>query len=259
MRDLELGRLVRAVRRQRGWRQLDCAAAAEVHRSTWSRLELGNLDRLSLATLRACLAVVAVRLELAPRWRGGEADRLMDEDHAAMTAALHRRLDRWRWLVKEEVSFNHYGDRGRVDLLAFHPATRTLLIVEVKTEIADAQKLLGSLDVKRRLAPVLARMAGWPQPATVAVLLLVAESSTNRRRVQRLAPLFSGFRRRGRSALGWLRRPTPPSEPMLIFTDLSSAHGGHVRRVGPTRIRRRRPPPSVDEPMQPRDADPRHA
>ena len=112
MRDLVLGRLVRAVRRQRGWRQLDCAAAAEVHRSTWSRLELGNLDRLSLATLRACLAVVAVRLELAPRWRGGEADRLMDEDHAAMTAALHRRLDRWRWLVKEEVSFNHYGDRG---------------------------------------------------------------------------------------------------------------------------------------------------
>lgn len=250
MRDLEVGRVVRALRRRRGWRQADCAARASVHRSTWSRLERGHLEQLSLATLRDCLAVVEVRLDLLPHWRGAELDRLLDEVHATLTSAVHRRLEGWRWEAREEASFNHYGDRGRVDLLGWHTATRTLLIVEVKTEVANAQQLLGSVDVKRRLAPVLAKAAGWPPPSAVAVLLLIANSTTNRRRIDRLAPLFARFRVRGRAALSWLRRPSYPADDMLVFAGLSPAHGRHLGRVPTTRIAHPKQDVSTEEPRK---------
>jgi transcriptional regulator with XRE-family HTH domain len=238
MRDLELGRVLRLLRRRRGWRQEDCASRAAVHRSTWSRLERGMFDQLSLATLRRCLAVLEVKVELVPNWRGAALDRLLDEEHATLASRWHRRLEKWRWQVLAEVSFNHFGDRGRVDLLAWQPARGVLLIVEIKTEIADVQRTLGSLDVKRRLARVLSAEAGWPMPAEVAVLLLVAESATNRRRVVHLDSLFGRFRLRGRPAVTWLRQPITPAQPMLIFAALSPAHGRHVRRIGRTRVRR---------------------
>jgi transcriptional regulator with XRE-family HTH domain len=237
MRDLELGRLVRALRRRRGWRQRDCASRAGVHRSTWSRLERGHFDQLSLGAIRSCLAVVEVRLDLLPRWRGADLDRLLDENHATLANTLHRRHESWGWTVRAEVSFNHYGDRGRVDLVGRHAATGTLLIVEIKTEITDVQQVLGSLDIKQRLAGVVAHEAGWAPPTRVGVLLLVAESTTNRRRVERLAPLFGRFGLRGRSAFGWLRQPVQDAEPMLAFAKLPPAHGRHRRRLAPSRVR----------------------
>jgi len=39
------------------------------------------------------------------------------------------------WLVAAEASFNRYGERGSIDVLAFHPADRVVLVVEVKSVI----------------------------------------------------------------------------------------------------------------------------
>jgi hypothetical protein len=137
-----------------------------------------------------------------------------------------------------EVSFNRFGDRGRIDLLAWKPARQILLLVEVKTEIADAQGLLGGMDVKARVAPHVARSLGLAPPRVVVPLLLVAEGTTNRDRVRRLAPLFARYTRRGRSAVTWLRRPEEEAPlGMLVFTDLRFATGGSVMRVAPHRIR----------------------
>jgi transcriptional regulator with XRE-family HTH domain len=237
VRDVDLGRIVRALRRRRRWRQADCARLAGIHRSTWSLLERGHLDGMTLETLRRCLDAIGVRLDLVPRWRGAELDRLLDENHSRLAATLQRRLSRWAWAARSEVSFNHYGDRGRVDILAWHPGTRVILIVEVKTEIADVQALLGSLDVKRRLGATLAREAGWPRPEAVATMLVVAEGATNRRRIKRVEALFAQFDRRGRSALSWLRRPNSTPEAMILFSSQSSARGGRVIRGGASRVR----------------------
>lgn len=165
MRDLDLGRLVRALRRRRGWGQEDCARRARVDRSTWSNLERGRIDRMALATVRLCLAVLEVRIDLVPRWHGSQLPRLLDEWHATLQAAWKARLERWGWVVRVEASFNRFGDRGRVDLLAWHPAMRIIVVVEIKTEIADVQELLGGLDVKRRVAPHLARSMGMASHA----------------------------------------------------------------------------------------------
>lgn len=239
MRDLEVGRVVRALRHRRGWRQVDCGDRARVHRSTWSNLERGRLEQRSLGTLRACLAVMEVRLELDPRWRCSQLDRLRDEGHATLQAAWKERLERWGWHVQAEVSFNRYGDRGRFDLLGWHPPTRSLLVVEVKTEIADVQELLGRLDVKVRVAPFAGSDRGGRAPSVVVPLLIVRDGSTNRGRVNRLAPLFSRFGLRGRAAVGSLRHPgtLPPDAGLLVFSDLRPANGDRAKWAGGHRVR----------------------
>jgi transcriptional regulator with XRE-family HTH domain len=241
--------MLRALRRRRGLRQGDCAALAGVHRSTWSRLERGQMDRMALGQVRSCLAVLEVRLELLPRWRGGELDRLRDASHAALVAAWKRRLQKWGWQTWVEVSFNHLGERGRVDLLAWHPVHRTMLVVEVKTEIDDVQALLGVLDMKARLAPAIARQLGISSIRSAVAFLIVAESTANRERIDRLGPLFSRYALRGRSAIGWLRRPAEVPTGLLAFTDLRSATGASVKQVGAHRVRRPKGALSVERPV----------
>ncbi|HYM52131.1 MAG TPA: helix-turn-helix domain-containing protein [Candidatus Dormibacteraeota bacterium] len=93
IRDLDLGRVIRALRRRRGWRQEDAALRARIHRSTWSLLERGHVDHLTLSTVRRCLAALEVKLDLQPRWRGAELDRLLDEEDATLQAAWKERLE----------------------------------------------------------------------------------------------------------------------------------------------------------------------
>jgi transcriptional regulator with XRE-family HTH domain len=152
VRDLDVGRVVRAIRRRRNWRQADVAMRAGLHRSTVSDIEGGSLDDITVRTVRRCLKELDVRLDLEPRWRGAELDRLLDENHARKQAAWKERLERWAWQVIAEASFNRYGERGRIDLLAWHPGLAILLVVEIKSELVDAQSLLGGMDVKTRVA-----------------------------------------------------------------------------------------------------------
>ena len=171
---------------------------ARLHRSTVSLVERGHLSGLTLNVIRRCLEAVQAQVDLTPRWHGSELDRLLDEQHSWLQAAWKARLERWGWDVWVEASFNRYGDRGRIDLLAWHDAAQVLLVVEIKTEIADAQGLLGALDVKARVAPFVGRELGWAHPTAIARALVVTDKTTNRERVNRLAPLFAQFHLRHR-------------------------------------------------------------
>jgi hypothetical protein len=194
---------------------------------------------MGLATIRDCLSVVEVRLQLTPMWRGSQLDRLLDEGHASLAAAWKERLESWGWLVRAEVSYSRYGERGRIDLLGWLPRARALVVIEVKTEIVDIQELLGGIDTKARVAPHVARSVGWEQPEMVVPALIASDTSANRSRVRRVGTLFSGFGMRGRVASSWLRRPgrAAPSG-LLIFSDLRPANGGRAKSVGAHRIRR---------------------
>jgi hypothetical protein len=118
-------------------------------------------------------------------------------------------------MAEPEVSFNVYGDRGRVDVLAYHPVLRILLIVEIKTRMTDAQEVLGRLDVKRRTGPEIARERGWQVAATLP-MLLVTESSTARRRLAAHAALFASLSLRARAAMAWLRHPRSPAPTGIL-------------------------------------------
>lgn len=234
--DRRLGMAVRASRNERGWRLVDLAAAAGVGATACSLLERGLSGQLSVRVTRAIAGAVALPLMWDIGWQRQEVDRLLDADHSALAAYLAQRLGRLGWTVRSEVSFNQYGDRGRIDLVAFHPVTRTLLMIEIKTAIVDAQAMLGALDVKARVGRAVARQLGW-EARRVVPALVILDGSTARRHVRALEPLLTRFDLRGRRAVDWLRQPDVPVNGLLFLTKFPSNAGSDVRRAGRRRVR----------------------
>lgn len=184
MTDQGIGALFRAVRLRRGLRQADVAAAAGLDRMAVSRIERGHLASVSLARLRSVATALEVRLELQASWRGAEATRIVNERHSRMHELVATRLARAGWTFAAEVTFSRWGERGSIDVLAWHPDGRALLVIELKTEIPDPAGLVAQVDRYRRLAPAIARDRGW-EAATLMVWVLVAESNMNRRQLAR--------------------------------------------------------------------------
>ncbi len=243
MDDRRLGLAVRARRHRRGWRLCDLAAVAGVGPSICSLLEGGHANRLTVRATRAIAAAVDLPLGWDIGWQRQVIDRLLDADHSALAALWTLRLESFGWIVRSEVSCNRYGDRGRIDLLAYHPVHRVLLVIEIKTAIVDAQGLLGNLDVKARVAPFVARGLGW-RPRLTVPALIISDGTTARRHVNALAPLFSRFELRGHAAASWQREPIGSPSGLLTFTKLPPADGVDGRRavrrgVRPRRLRSR--------------------
>jgi transcriptional regulator with XRE-family HTH domain len=209
MDDMRAGAALAALRRRKGWRQADLSKASGVRRSTVGMVERGHFDRVTLGTVRRIAAALDVRIDLMPRWRAGELDRLLDAGHAAIVQAVIRRLKETdAWLAQPEVSFSIWGERGSIDILAFHPGTGMLLVVEVKTSLNDLQETLATFDRKRRLALQIAAERGWKASA-VSSWLVVADTHTNRRRVaQNASVLRAALPADGRSIHRWLARPS---------------------------------------------------
>jgi len=242
-----IGRVIRALRHWRNWTQAEVGRRAGCSGSVISRLEAGNLRACSTLRLQRVLEALGARLVLVVDWRGGELDRLLDEDHARLAERWAQR--RPGWVSRAEVTYNHYGERGTIDELAFHAPSGTLLVVELKTVIADAGRAAGRLDQKERLAAGIARRFGWAV-ARVVPCLVVAEARTNRRRVEQHTAIFGRFECRGRSAMAWLRDPSARVGPsgVLLFVPLSGVRGTHGRQAGRQRVRHSRPVLSVGGP-----------
>jgi len=211
MDDVAVGRAFRTVRVRRRLRQSDVAAAAGLSQQTISRLVSGALGPVSMDTLRRVATAMGVRITLDVRWQGADLDRLVGARHSAMHEALASMFAILpEWVSAPEVSFAIYGERGVIDILAWHERTRSLLVIEIKTELVDLQATLGTLDRKVRLASQIAQQRGW-DPVTVGAWLVVAEGSTNRRRIQRHATLLrTALPDDGPMLRAWLRRPSGP-------------------------------------------------
>ena len=211
MDDRRVGRVVREVRIRRGWRQRDLAAAASVSQTVISRIELGRLENVSLQRLRAVGAALDIAVSIDAWWRAGDIDRLVGRGHAALVEHVVAELHAHGWLTRVEVTFNHFGERGSADVIAWHPPSRTLLIVEVKTRIGDVQATVSTFERKVRILPeIVAREEGW---ASVAVgrLLVIADTQANRSLVgQHQRILDSTWNERTAATRRWLRRPTTP-------------------------------------------------
>jgi transcriptional regulator with XRE-family HTH domain len=230
-----LGRLARMLRVRQRLTQAALSARVGVGRRAVSMLERGHARRLPLGTVEAILAGLGARMDVHVMWNGPDLDRLVDAGHAALSAVVKRRLERWGWLVRVEVSYSRYGERGRIDLLAHHPATRTLLVIEVKTELVDVQSLLGSLDAKVRLARHVAHDIGW-EVGPVIPAIVFADRTATRSHVHRLETLFDRFSVRGRPALTWLGHPTLQSPGgLLLFVTPPAGSNPPGRRVYPRR------------------------
>ena len=166
-------------------------------------------------------------MDLVARWRAGDLDRLMSRRHSALHEQVARRFRAALpgWVLAPEMSFAAYGERGIIDILAWHQACRAVLVIELKTELADVNELVGTLDRKRRSAPVVGNARGW-KASTVSSWLIVADSRTNRRRVQSHdAMLRVAYPDDGRSMRTWLRAPTHPVAAPSFWTDMRATTG----------------------------------
>ena len=231
---------LRSLRIGRRWRQQDVAQRTGLSRDTVSRAERGDFDGLTLRSLEKLATSLGATAVVDIRWRGAELDRLIDRAHASLQEAAAHRLSHRGWSVEAEVSFNHFGDRGSCDLVAWHAESSALLIIEVKSRLGDLQETLRSLDVKTRLAGLLAGQLELPKPRIVARALVLPDDRAGRRILAAHANLFCQFGLRGRRALMWISRPArgaSGASGLIWFERPAHSDGDGVRR--PERVRRK--------------------
>jgi transcriptional regulator with XRE-family HTH domain len=209
MDDVRVGRLIRLLRVKRQWRQVDLAKKAGVSRGLISMLERGHVRHTNLLTLIAVVKELEATVDVSIRWRGGQVDRLMNVAHAQLHEEIARFLDDLGgWLHVPEVSFSIYGERGVIDILAFHHESGSLLVVELKTELTSIEDLLSTMDRRVRLAARIAAERGW-RARLVSAWVAVAASDANQARIAtHRATLRSAFPADGRHIRRWLRSPS---------------------------------------------------
>ena len=197
-----------------------------------SRIERGHFATLSIASLRAVASELDIRVDVLGRWRAGDLDRLLNAGHSRLHESVARAFrDLPAWATAPEVSFSIFGERGVIDLFAWHPGRRALLVIELKTDIADVNELLGTAGRKRRLATQVAIELGWIRPEDppphVSLWVIVASSRTNRRRLaEHAAMVRSALPVDGRSMSGWLRDPRRAVAALSLWP---GSHGGTGR------------------------------
>ena len=237
-----VGKALRAIRLRRGWTQGDLARRARVPRGAISRAERGHLASLNFEAVEKLARTLDAQLDVRLRWRGEELDRLLNAGHSAMHEHLAKTFAAVpEWVIAPEVSFAIWGERGVIDILAFHRPTRRLLVIELKTAIVDIQDLIGTLDCKRRLARQVARDRGW-DPLGVSIWLVVADTRTNHRRVAaHRTVLGTVFREDGTRMRAWLHSPAG-DVAALSYMPIADGAGtrtqltGRKRASGPPRV-----------------------
>lgn len=208
--DQRIGQLLRTLRRHEGVRQVDVAVRARVPREDVIHLEAGRAGAIPLDRIQRMFEATGGRARLIVSWNGAAADRLLDARHAALVEQTVAQLAKRGWRADPELSFAEFGERGSIDALASHARRLAIAVCEVKTELGSLEETNRVLDAKVRLAPGLAAARlGW-RPQSIARVLILADSTTNRRVIARHArTMASVYPGSTNDVKRWLRSPTP--------------------------------------------------
>lgn len=215
---VKIGNTFRAIRVELRLRQRDVAERAGVSQQIVSAVERGMVGSMPTTTLDRLASALQADLDLTLRWRGPKLARLLDRRHAALQNAVVAELAAAGWQTIAEESFNHFGDRGSVDILGWLPEPRALLIVEIKTEIVDLQDMLHAVDVKERVVPGLVRRSRKWQPISTATIVVLPSTSTHRRAAATHAALLSAsLPARTGQIRDWIRQPSGNLRGLWFF------------------------------------------
>jgi hypothetical protein len=207
--DERLGRLTRRIRRRSGMSQELLAVRAGVPVDDLRAIEHGLVGHVRVDRVRAVFEALDGRLYLKPWWHGAHADRLIDDEHAAIAEQAAGLFARRNWRNAMEVTFAEYRESGSIDLLAGHDEERAVAVCEIKSTFGSLEETNRTLDAKARLAPrICERVFGW-RPSHIGRLLIVPDDATVRRIVARhRATMDSIYPARSREVRSWLRRPS---------------------------------------------------
>jgi hypothetical protein len=160
-----------------------------------SAIERARVPDLPISTAIRVLDALDVRVDLRLIAPTAAAAPVRDRVHARCVAHVARQLERRGWLVATEVAVGDARRRGFIDVLAFHPTARLLLVIEVKVELDDIGATDRQLGTYERFSWSAAHDLGWRPRAATGVLLLLSTDDGDRRLIQhrsyvdRLLPL----------------------------------------------------------------------
>lgn len=230
---IRFGLSARALRRRRGWSQVRLGREAGLSASAISRIERGLAARYSVRALTRVSEALGARLTVRLLWQGEELDRLLDADHARLVDWTLQRLTSRGWTAVPEVTFRSGLERGSIDVLAWHPAAKGLLVIEVKSAMPDVQGALAGIDRKARVAPEIARDRGW-DVGSVSRLLVLPDDRTARRRLSMFAVTFDrALPARTIEVRHWLEAPRGPIAGIMFVSDVPHEGARHRMRTRP--------------------------
>jgi transcriptional regulator with XRE-family HTH domain len=144
--------------------------------------------------------------------------------HAWCSGYVDRRLVADGWLTAREVELVHGRSHGWIDILAFDPRTRTLLVIEIKTRLDDVGAVERQLAWYERGAWTAAATLGWRPRRVLSWLLVLATDEIDAAVRANRDVLARGFPRRARQMTADLLDPDASPLPTrgLALIDPSS-------------------------------------
>jgi transcriptional regulator with XRE-family HTH domain len=207
-----VGAAVLSLRTSLGWTQRELGRRVGLSQSEISRLERGLLEDLTLDTAERLLNGMGARLVLsvdAPFL--GDRQRQREPAHARCSSHVASRLRRAGWLVATEVEVGDDRSRGWIDVLAVHPGTGLLLVIEIKTEIRDLGAIERSLGWYERASWTAARRLGWRPSRSIGCLLLLATVANDTRVIENRESFTAGFPVRARDLTACIEDGSSPT------------------------------------------------
>lgn len=242
-----VGETIASIRRQIGWSQRELARRAGLSQAMVCAIENGRVRNVTFRSAQRLLAAMGGRLRIsvdAPFLR--DRQHQLEPVHARCSAHVATRLRRDGWQVATEVEIGGDRSRGWIDLLAFHPALGTLLVIEIKTEIRDFGAIERALGWYEREGRVAARRRGWQPRRTLGCLLLLATEANDVRVAANRASFVAEFPTRARDLAGLAGGTSVPAQAgrAVAMIDPRSRRRAWLR---PLRIDgRRSPAPYLD-------------
>jgi len=201
-----LGASFRAVRVALGWTQRSLGERIGRSQVYVSLVERGRVPGLSITEADSICKALGATLVLgieAPVLLAGSRQR--DAAHARCVAYVTRRLTKEGWVVRREVQIGTPARPGWIDVLAFHPELRVLLVIEIKTELIDLGGLERQLGWYARDARHAAGSLGWSAADVVPVALLLTTTRNDVRLRENAAGIGQAFPRRWRDLIAVVR------------------------------------------------------
>jgi transcriptional regulator with XRE-family HTH domain len=194
-----VGLAIGDVRRAIGWTQQELGRRSGFSQSFVSLVENGKLGDLTFDSAGRLLEAMGARLNVgvsAPFMADRSPQR--DPAHARCSSYVAQRLRREGWQTAGEVEVGGDRSRGWIDLLAYDPRSRMLLVIEIKTEIADIGAIERTLGWYEREAWAAARRLGWRPRLTLGCLILLSTRANDDRLRRNRATFRTDFPVRAR-------------------------------------------------------------
>jgi transcriptional regulator with XRE-family HTH domain len=180
---VRVGLAVKDLRTALGWTQRTLAAKSGVSQAWISEIERGRCPDVSISTIDRLLVAMGARLLIDVKAPFLANPRQRDVVHAKCSSFVARRLERSGWSVATEVEIGDDRSRGWIDVLAWHPATCLVLVIEVKTELLDLGAIERTIGWYEREAWAAARRLGW-QPRRVLGCLVMLSTEVVEQRIR---------------------------------------------------------------------------